>query len=179
MMPSRHRHRMSHRTRQALAAAAVGLAVGLAGAAAPARAQYAAPAAGPAASAQPAPAPAAPAVAAAQDAAPETAAPPTKALPTIQGAIDIEELRRLIDLARESGFSDEQIHQITVEDEDGNVVNAWQYLQDYERRKREAAQQAKAEEDKVYLSPRDILKELDKKQAQDLDTLRDKLIFAD
>ncbi|HKI97259.1 MAG TPA: hypothetical protein VKB51_02175 [bacterium] len=97
----------------------------------------------------------------------------------IHGEYDINELRRLIDLARDSGFTEEQLHQITVEDEHGNVVNALDFLKAYDKHKKEEAARQEAERKKVYLSPQDILNELDKEQPKDLDKLRDKMLFVD
>jgi hypothetical protein len=103
----------------------------------------------------------------------------TEAVPELVGEYDIEELRRLIELARESGFSDEQVRQITVEDVNGNVINAWAFLKAHERRQKRRTERLTAEQSKVYLSPKDVIRELDEKQAQDLDRLRDKLLFVE
>jgi hypothetical protein len=97
----------------------------------------------------------------------------------IHGEYDIATLRRLIELARDSGFTEQQLREITVEDEHGNVVNAQAFLEDYEKRKKEQDAREAAERNKVYLSPKDLIKELDKKQPEDLDKLRDKMLFAD
>jgi hypothetical protein len=93
--------------------------------------------------------------------------------------LNIDELKRMIQLAKESGFTEQQIKEITVEDETGKVVNAWQYLQDYEKRQKEEAARKAAERKKVYLTPQEITAELDKKQPQELDQLRDKLLLSD
>jgi len=100
-------------------------------------------------------------------------------LPQIKGEYDIDELRRLIDLARESGFSEEQVRDITVEDESGNSIRAYEFLQAYDRRQKEEAARIAAVQKKVYLSPKDVMKELDQKQPQDLNQLRDKMVFTD
>ncbi len=100
-------------------------------------------------------------------------------LPQIKGETNIDELRRLIDLAREAGFSEEQLRDITVEDESGTVINAYEFLQAYDRRRKEEADRIAAEQHKVYLTPKDVMKELDKKQPQDLDQLREKMLFVD
>lgn len=97
----------------------------------------------------------------------------------IQGDYDIKQLRRLIQLAKESGFSKDQLRQITVEDENGHVVNALAFLDAYERAKKEKAARLAAEKAKVYLTPKDLIHELDEKQAKDLDKLRDKMVFVD
>jgi hypothetical protein len=143
-----------------------------------AAAQYAQPAATPAAT------PTTPAAPTAQPAPEERMAPAPAAggkakVPLIHGDYDVEELRRLVDIARESGFSDEQVKEITVEDAQGNVINAWEFLQAYDRRQREEAARIAAEQSKVYLAPKDIIKELDEKQPKDLNQLRDKMLFVE
>jgi hypothetical protein len=89
----------------------------------------------------------------------------------------IEEVRRLIEVAKEAGLTEEQIRQITIEDEFGNVINAWDYLQQIEQRRQAELARRKAELSRVYLTPQDILKELRANERADLDALRDKLPF--
>ena len=100
-------------------------------------------------------------------------------LPRIAGDYDIEELKRLIDAAQESGFTEEQIREITVEDEDGNVINAWEFLQEHERRRRAEAERIAAERARVYLTPHDVISELDANQPGDIDSLREKMLFVE
>lgn len=100
-------------------------------------------------------------------------------LPRIEGDYDIEELKRLIDAARESGFTEEQIREITVEDEDGNVINAWEFLQEHERRRRAEAERIAAERARVYLTPHDVISELDANQPGDINSLREKMLFVE
>lgn len=194
--PMTHPHRPTNGRRPcaARAACASTLAVGLlvlalAGLPSSAAAQYAQPAG----VAQPAPGQAMPQAQPSPQAAEtpteasapqEEGAPPGIAFSSrdplrIEGEYDIEELRRLVDLARESGFSEEQLRQITVEDESGNVVSALAFLEAYEKRQRESAEQTAAQEARVYLSPKDILEELDEKQPEDLDQLRERMLFVE
>lgn len=100
-------------------------------------------------------------------------------LPRIEGDYDIEELKRLIDAAQESGFTEEQIREITVEDEDGNAINAWEFLQEHERRRRAEAERIAAERARVYLTPHDVISELDANQPGDIDSLREKMLFVE
>ncbi len=93
------------------------------------------------------------------------------------GAYDLDELRRLLEIARESGFSDEEVKKITVEDESGNVINAWEYLQALERKRREEEARLAEIRSRVYLTPKDVHKELDSSQPEDLTDLRGKLFF--
>lgn len=100
-------------------------------------------------------------------------------IPKIQGEYDLEELKRLLEIARESGFSEEQIRKITVEDDEGNVVIAWKFIQEIERRRKAEADRVAAEKSRVYLTPRDVFDELDGQQKGDINRLRNSLQFED
>jgi hypothetical protein len=89
----------------------------------------------------------------------------------------IEEMHRLIEVAREAGLTDEQIRQITIEDEFGNVINAWDYLQELDKRKEVELARREEEQNRVYLTPQDIFRELRARERPDLDQLRDRLPF--
>jgi len=86
-----------------------------------------------------------------------------------------EQLQRLIDAAREAGLTDAEIRLITIEDSAGNVINAWEYLQDIERQKKNELARRQEEESRVYLTPRDVFKELLQREREDLDRLKDSL----
>ncbi len=88
---------------------------------------------------------------------------------------DLDELRRMLELAREAGFSEEQVRNITVEDEEGNTINAFKVIEEIERCHREEEARLAAERAKVYLTPQDVFQELDGGQKKDLRHLRDKL----
>ena len=88
---------------------------------------------------------------------------------------DLDELRRLLELARESGFSEEQVRNITVEDEEGNTINAFKVIEDIERCRREEKARLEEIQNRKYLTPQDVFKELDGGQKKDLKDLRDKL----
>lgn len=88
---------------------------------------------------------------------------------------DVDELKRMLELARESGFSEEEVRQITVEDDEGNTINAFKVINDIERCRREETERLAAERARVYLTPHDIFKELDGGQKKDLKDLRKKL----
>ncbi len=89
----------------------------------------------------------------------------------------IGEMHRLIEVAREAGLTDEQIRQITIEDEFGNVINAWDYLQQLDKRKELELARRQEELNRVYLTPQDIFKELRDRERADLDQLRERLPF--
>ena len=87
----------------------------------------------------------------------------------------IDQLQRLIDVAREAGLTDAEIRQITIEDSAGNVINALEYLQAAEQQKQAELARRTAEENRVYLTPRDVFKELRQREREDLDQLKDTL----
>lgn len=92
-----------------------------------------------------------------------------------EGFRNIVELRRLMEVAREAGFSDEEMREITIEDNEGNIVNVWKYLEEIERKKRLEAEKRKAQEEKIYLTVQDVFTELKKDEPADLTRLRDKI----
>ena len=96
-----------------------------------------------------------------------------------EGFYDTDQLERLFQIARESGFSEQEIREITIEDEQGKSVNAWDYLQDVKRRRsmRDKADQEKLK--KIYITVQDILSDLRRREKDDLLKLRDESVFAD
>lgn len=92
-----------------------------------------------------------------------------------EGFRNVVELRRLMEVAREAGFSDEEMREITIEDNEGNIVNVWKYLEEIERKKRLEAEKRKAQEEKIYLTVQDVFTELKKDEPADLTRLRDKI----
>jgi DNA-binding transcriptional MerR regulator len=119
--------------------------------------------------------------------------------PQREGFYDIEELRRLLEVARESGFTEQELREITIEDDGGFVkaareagfseeeisrmtadgdptrLNVWGYLQVIEKRKKLAAEKLKAQREKVYLTVQDIFAEMEKNEPADLTKLRDRI----
>ena len=92
-----------------------------------------------------------------------------------KGFRDVVELKRLLEVAREAGFSDKEMREITIEDDEGKIINVWAYLEEVERLKRLEARQRKAQEEKVYLTVQDVYTELKKDEPADLTRLRDKI----
>lgn len=116
-----------------------------------------------------------------------------------EGFYDIEELRRLLEVARESGFTEQELHEVTIEDDgefvkaareagfseeeiarmtdggDPTRLNVWGYLEVMEQRKQFAAEKLKAQREKVYLTVQDLFAEMDKKEPADLTRLREQL----
>lgn len=94
-----------------------------------------------------------------------------------QGFYDLQELIRLIEIARESGFSEEQIREITIEDQ-GRVINAWEYLQEIQARRAAEEQRIRERESRVYLTVQDVVDDLIKMEDEDLHKLRESLLFS-
>ena len=104
---------------------------------------------------------------------------PQELLERTEGFYDIDQLERLFQIARESGFSEQEIREITIEDEEGKSVNAWDYLQDVKRRR---SMQDKADQEKlkkIYITVQDILSDLRRREKDDLRKLRDESVFAE
>jgi hypothetical protein len=94
-----------------------------------------------------------------------------------QGFYDLQELIRLIEIARESGFSEEQIREITIEDQ-GRVINAWEYLKEIQARRAAEEQRIREQESRVYLTVQDVVEDLMKMEQKDLHQLRESLLFS-
>lgn len=92
-----------------------------------------------------------------------------------KGFRNVVELKRLLEVAREAGFSDKEMREITIEDDEGKIINVWAYLEEVERLKRLKARQRKAQEEKVYLTVQDVYADLKKDEPADLTRLRDKI----
>jgi|SRR5579863_1873887 len=89
----------------------------------------------------------------------------------------IQDLMSLIESARQSGMTENQIRQLTLIDEDGNSINAYEYLQSQEAAKRKQEAFEREQRTKVYLTVPDVFADLRKGEAQDLDTLREQLPY--
>ncbi|MDH5752377.1 MAG: hypothetical protein OEZ59_08170 [Deltaproteobacteria bacterium] len=98
-----------------------------------------------------------------------------KVIPTL----DVAELKRMIQMARESGFTEEQVREITIEDTDGTQVNAWKYIKNYELYMKLQQSRQEEERNKVYLTPQDVITELNGKQNGEIDSLRENLLLVD
>lgn len=93
-----------------------------------------------------------------------------------EGFYDIDELERLIEVARESGFTQEDIEKITIQDE-GREINAWEFLQKMKRMRALEREKARAQSTKIYLTIQGILADLAADKKDDLSTLRDESIY--
>jgi hypothetical protein len=89
----------------------------------------------------------------------------------------IQELLQLIQAARQAGLSEDQIRELTLQDEEGNSINAFEYLQSQLELKRKQEALEREERTKVYLTVRDVFADLRKGEAQDLTRLREQLPY--
>lgn len=104
---------------------------------------------------------------------------PDELLERTEGFYDVGELRRILQVARESGMTEEQVRQITIEDPDGNVINAWAYLRALEARREAEAKRRRELLNRDYLTVQDMLDELNADQREEVDRLRDELLFVE
>ena len=94
-----------------------------------------------------------------------------------EGFYDVEQLERLFMIAKESGFGEEELRRITLEDEKGKTVNAWAYLQEMKQGNKVKDQGAQDRLQKIFLTVQDVLAELHRREKEDLKDLRDKSVF--
>ena len=104
-------------------------------------------------------------------------APAPAPLGSIPQAVSVDEIRRIIQVAREAGFTEEQVAEITIEDQNGNVVRALEYLERLEREQAERLAREKALREKRYLTVQDVFAELREHEGKDLDVLRERYIL--
>ena len=90
---------------------------------------------------------------------------------TVYEAVNVKELRRLLDVARESGFSEDEVRKITVEFQ-GEIINVWDFLAMLEKRKQDKLDADKAMREKPYHTVQDVFQDLEKEQPKDLERLR-------
>ena len=87
----------------------------------------------------------------------------------------LAELEILIKAARDSGFSKQEIREISIT-RDGKTINVWEHLeQEKLREKRDQLRRFVPRE--RYLSVIDITLELESQEKRKLDTLREKTVF--
>jgi hypothetical protein len=89
----------------------------------------------------------------------------------------VQELIQLIEAARQAGLTEEQIRELTLQDEEGNSLNAWDYLQAQLETKRKLEARERELRTKVYLTVRDVFADLRKGETQDLNMLREQLPY--
>ena len=89
----------------------------------------------------------------------------------------VKEMQALLDAAQKSGFSEEQIRDISVT-RDGKLVYVWDFLeQEKLRQKKEDLAKKKFVTRERYLTVMDITDELESSETRELDALKDRSIF--
>ena len=89
----------------------------------------------------------------------------------------LREMENLIAVAKEAGFTEEELKEITVERE-GEKINVWEFIQ---QEKERLAMAKKAQEEaakKRYITVQDITEDLILKESDQISNLRDNLIFS-
>ncbi len=87
----------------------------------------------------------------------------------------IQELQQLVDAAMNSGFTEEEIRDITV-DRDGKTILVWEFLEQEKIRAERLASQRFEPKDR-YLTVTDITEELEMREPSRLDELRQDTTF--
>ena len=88
----------------------------------------------------------------------------------------LQEMQRYLDVAREAGFTEQELKEITI-DRNGEVLNVWQYIQNELAHQKKLEQQQKQFRNKLYLNADDVLEDLQDKQPEQIRKLRQKLIL--
>ena len=89
----------------------------------------------------------------------------------------VNEMQILLEAAQKSGFSEQQIREISVT-RDGKLVYVWDFLkQEKLRQKKEALAKNKFILRERYLTVMDIANELESGETSELDALRDRSVF--
>ena len=89
----------------------------------------------------------------------------------------LEEMQTLLDAAMKSGFSENEIREITITRK-GKVVHVWDFLeQEKLHEKKVALAKKRSKPLDRYLTVMDISDELESGETRDLDALKDKSIF--
>ncbi len=87
----------------------------------------------------------------------------------------IQELQQLVDAAQNSGFTEEEIRDISV-DRDGKTILVWEFLEQEKLRAERMASQRFEPKDR-YLTVTDITEELEMREPSRLDKLREDTTF--
>ncbi|MDT8446908.1 MAG: hypothetical protein RRB13_08470 [bacterium] len=87
---------------------------------------------------------------------------------------DIENLIKLIEKARENGLSDEEIKQLNLREQGGDI-NVMEYIEAFRLKKRLKDQKLQAFLEKRFLTVTDIFNELVNMEPEQLEKLREEL----
>ena len=87
----------------------------------------------------------------------------------------VKEMQTLLKAAKDSGFSQEDIRDITITRK-GKTIVVWEFLEQ-EKLRREKEERRRFVPRDRYLSVRDISQEIQSQETRKLDALRQKMIF--
>lgn len=87
----------------------------------------------------------------------------------------LQDMKNLLNVAQQAGFTEEEVKQITIE-QDGEVINVWNFVQQENSRKQTSQKEDQAP--KRYLTIQDITKELMSHEDKKLNQLRKKLVLS-
>ncbi len=88
----------------------------------------------------------------------------------------LKEMQRYLDVAREAGFTEEELKGVTIE-RNGEVINVWQYIQNELERQKRLEQEQNQASNKLYLNADDVREDLRDQQPSQIRKLRQKLIL--
>jgi plasmid stabilization system protein ParE len=87
----------------------------------------------------------------------------------------VRELESLLKAARDAGFPEEEVREITLQ-RDGKIVNAYEFLEQ-EKRKTARIESRRLEYRDRYLTVQDIMSEMKSQESVKLDRLREDMVF--
>ena len=89
----------------------------------------------------------------------------------------LEEMRKLLFAATNSGFNEKEIREITVT-RNGKVINVWDFLEMTKlKQKKDERNKKRSKPLERYLTVMDISEEIESNETRDLDILKDKTTF--
>ena len=94
-----------------------------------------------------------------------------------QRAETLREMENLIHVAREAGFNEDELREITVERE-GEKINVWDFIQKEKERLARAKEEQEAAAKKRFITVKDITEDLNERDSRQISNLRDNLLFS-
>lgn len=94
-----------------------------------------------------------------------------------QRADNLREMENLIRVAREAGFNEDELRDITVE-RDGEKINVWDFVQTEKERLALAKKEEEVAAKKRFITVNDITEDLNQRESRQISNLRDRLLFS-
>lgn len=89
----------------------------------------------------------------------------------------LSEMENLIRVAREAGFTEDELREITVE-RDGEKINVWDFIQVEKERMALAKKEQEEAAKKRFITVSDITEDLNQRESRQISNLRDRLLFS-